>query len=98
MALFPIPQSINYNYIKRFLENCFTCQVTITIALRIIYAIISWTMVCSERAKAEKASCGGGNGHPLRFQARKMSTKINFLGPETARWDGGLPREGVGVE
>ena len=23
---------------------------------------------------------------------------INFLGPETARWGGGLPREGVGVE
>ena len=31
-------------------------------------------------------------------QARKKSTKINFLGPETARWGGGLPREGVGVE
>ena len=28
-------------------------------------------------------------------QARKKSTKINFLGPETARWGGGLPREGV---
>ena len=26
---------------------------------------------------------------------RKKSTKINFLGPETARWGGGLPREGV---
>ena len=32
------------------------------------------------------------------FQARKKSTKINFLGPETARWGGGLPREGAGVE
>ena len=32
------------------------------------------------------------------FQARKESTKINFLGPESARWGGGLPREGVGVE
>ena len=31
-------------------------------------------------------------------QARKKSTKINFLGPETAWWGGGLPREGVGVE
>ena len=35
---------------------------------------------------------------PLSSQARKKSTKINFLGPETARWGGGLPREGVGVE
>ena len=26
------------------------------------------------------------------------STKINFLGPETARWGGGLPREGVAAE
>ena len=26
------------------------------------------------------------------------STKINFLGPETAGWGGGLPREGVVVE
>ena len=32
------------------------------------------------------------------LQARKKSTKIKFLGPETARWGGGLPREGVGVE
>ena len=32
------------------------------------------------------------------FQARKKSTKINFLGPETARWGGGLPREGVVAE
>ena len=27
-----------------------------------------------------------------------MSTKINFWGPETARWGGGLPREGVVAE
>ena len=32
------------------------------------------------------------------FQGRKKSTKINFLGPETARWGGGLPLEGVVVE
>ena len=32
------------------------------------------------------------------FQARKKSTKIKFLGPETARWGGGLPREGVVAE
>ena len=31
-------------------------------------------------------------------QARKKSTKINFLGPETARWGGGLPRRGVVAE
>ena len=31
-------------------------------------------------------------------QARKKSTKINFWGPETARWGGGLPREGVVAE
>ena len=31
-------------------------------------------------------------------QARKKSTKINILGPETARWGGGLPREGVVAE
>ena len=32
------------------------------------------------------------------LSGKKKSTKINFLGPETARWGGGLPREGVGVE
>ena len=31
-------------------------------------------------------------------QARKKSTKIKFLGPETARWGRGLPREGVVAE
>ena len=31
-------------------------------------------------------------------QARKKNTKINFLGPETTRWGGGLPREGVVAE
>ena len=31
-------------------------------------------------------------------QAREKSTKIKFLGPETARWGGGLPREGVVAE
>ena len=31
-------------------------------------------------------------------QARKKSTKIKFLGPETARSGGGLPREGVVAE
>ena len=32
------------------------------------------------------------------IQASIKSTKINFLGPETARWGGGLPREGVVAE
>ena len=31
-------------------------------------------------------------------QGRKKSTKINFLGTETARWGGGLPLEGVVAE
>ena len=35
---------------------------------------------------------------PAANQARKKSTKINFSGPETARWGGGLPREGVVAE
>ena len=35
---------------------------------------------------------------PENTQARKQSTKINFLGPETAQWGGGLPREGVVAE
>ena len=34
----------------------------------------------------------------LVVQARKKSTKINFWGPETARWGGGLPRRRVVVE
>ena len=34
----------------------------------------------------------------MSLQARKKSTKINFLAPETARWGGGLPREGVVAE
>ena len=35
---------------------------------------------------------------PPRNQARRKSTNINFLGPETARWGRGLPREGVVAE
>ena len=31
-------------------------------------------------------------------QARKKSTKIDFWGPETARWGGGLPLEEVMAE
>ena len=31
-------------------------------------------------------------------QARKKSIKISFLGTETARWGGGLPREGVVIK
>ena len=34
----------------------------------------------------------------VHIQARKKSTKINFLGPEAARWGGGLPHEGVVAE
>ena len=35
---------------------------------------------------------------PIFFRQEKKSTKINFLGPETARWGGVLPREGVVAE
>ena len=32
------------------------------------------------------------------IRQEKESTKIKFLGPEAARWGGGLPREGVVAE
>ena len=32
------------------------------------------------------------------FSGERKSTKINFLGPEIARWGGGLPCEGVVAE
>ena len=35
---------------------------------------------------------------PALGQARRKSTKMNFLGPETAGWGSRLPREGVVVE
>ena len=38
---------------------------------------------------------GGQKDSESQNHARKKSTKINFLGPETAQWGGGLPREGV---
>ena len=41
--------------------------------------------------------CGGGGVKCVNL-ARKTSPKINFLGPETAGWGGGLLHEGVGVE
>ena len=41
---------------------------------------------------------GRGSGERKAVQARKKSTKINFLGPETARWGGGLPHKGVVAE
>ena len=34
----------------------------------------------------------------IQHSGKKKSTKINFLGLETARWGGGLPREGVVAE
>ena len=37
-------------------------------------------------------------GVRAKNQARKKNTKINFLGPETARWGGCLPLEGVAAE
>ena len=36
--------------------------------------------------------------HCENISGKKKSTKINFLGPETARWGGGLPRKGVVAE
>ena len=58
----------------------------------------------SERATEGGGKLRGGENRPSTppktwvFQARKKSTKIKFLGPETARWGGGLPREGVVAE
>ena len=57
----------------------------------------------------ETRNLGGHGGSPAERvqesqaptaldQTRKKSTKINFLGPETARWGGGLLDEGVGVK
>ena len=43
-------------------------------------------------------SCSLNKTKSSIIQARKKSTKIKFLGPETARWGGGLPREGVVAE
>ena len=37
-------------------------------------------------------------GGTIIIQARGKSTEINFLGPETARWGGGLPCKGVVVK
>ena len=39
-----------------------------------------------------------GAFNPMRVRHEKKSTKINFLDLETARWGGGLPREGVVAE
>ena len=39
--------------------------------------------------------CFGGQPS---VRQEKRATKIKFLGPETARWGGGLPREGVVAE
>ena len=58
MTLFPIGEAIKYNYINNFLENYFCWQVTITITriipLRIIYVMISWTMVPENPLRAPK--------------------------------------------
>ena len=60
VPLFPIGEAIKYNYINNFLENYFCWQVTITmtgiIPLRIIYVMISWTMVHSCRLGSPKIS------------------------------------------
>ena len=47
---------------------------------------------------------GESTVHPPLFlwvgfrSGKKKSTKINFVGPETARWGGDLPCEGVVAE
>ena len=46
---------------------------------------------CSRESVGTQREC-------RNIQARKKSTKINILGPETARWGGGLPSEGVAAE
>ena len=45
-----------------------------------------------------QGSLGPSGPETPKNQARKKSTKINFLGPETARWGGGFPLEGVVAE
>ena len=65
-------------------------------------------MVLSKDLRRLRRRCGNVNLHKLRpnapaksircvkrrtNQARKKSTKIKFLGPETARWGGDLPRD-----
>ena len=47
--------------------------------------------VCQNTAYATPKTCVIDSG-------KKKSTKINFFGPETAGWGGGLPPEGVGVK
>ena len=47
---------------------------------------------------ADRLDCNLSASFSLINQARKKSTKIKFLGPETARRGGGLPREGVVAE
>ena len=42
--------------------------------------------------------CLSAPNRAIWLLAREKSTKINLLGPETARWGGGLPRQGVVVE
>ena len=51
---------------------------------------------CSSLPNATQDKALGVSRWAPFVQARKKSTKINFLGPETARWGGGLPRAGVG--
>ena len=57
-----------------------------------VFEISCWGVTVTGVAKISKFwdSC--------KSEARKKSTKINFLGPETVRWGGGLPREGVVAE
>ena len=51
-----------------------------------------------EGANREKLTVTKLIDNEMFFSGRKKSTKIKFLGPETARWGGGLPREGVVAE
>ena len=49
------------------------------------------------RTRGMRHLCGKSRAcaHAPHTSGKKKRTKINFLDPETVRWGGGLPREGV---
>ena len=78
------------------------CQGTTTSAQQLRNSTVAARLAQSVTVASSRVTCEcrspGLRSPPLKIQARKKSTKINFLGPETARWGGGLPCEGVVAE